>query len=118
MSLSFGVCLYSVHAELQKDYIHALEKISEIGYRNVELLAGFDMSKRFGASIPVKVLKNKFRELNLNIISAHETIPMGLDLLAQDWDWIINYNAELGCPRIVLPAVMAQTEEEMLRTAE
>jgi sugar phosphate isomerase/epimerase len=118
MSLEFGVCLYSVHTELQKDYLHTIEKVAEIGYKNVELLAGFTIDKRFGETIPVKVLKNKFKELGLNTISTHETIPQGYDLLAQDWDRILEYNSELGCERIVIPAVWAKGVADTLDAAE
>jgi sugar phosphate isomerase/epimerase len=119
MSLSFGVCLFSVYSELHKDYLKTLERIAAIGFENVELLANDPLAKqRFDLTVPLKTMKSKFAELKLNIISTHETVPMGDDLLAQDWDAIINFNAELGCKRIVIPAVWIKNREDTLRNAE
>lgn len=119
MSLIMGICLFSVHTELQNDYIGTIEKIAEIGYRNVELLAtNFQTNKRYIDTIPLKVIKNKYEELKLNIISTHEKLPSGNNLLDQDWDSVIKYNYELGCMRIVIPAVWIKGREDTLNTAE
>jgi Sugar phosphate isomerases/epimerases len=119
MSLAFGVCLFSVYTELQKDYLRTIEKVAEVGYKNVELLASnFDTNIRYIDTIPLKVIKNKYEELQLNIISTHEKLPSGSNILDQDWDSVIKYNYELGCMRIVIPAVWIKGREDTLSTAE
>ncbi|MFC5449194.1 sugar phosphate isomerase/epimerase family protein [Paenibacillus aestuarii] len=116
--MEIGINLFSVNEALNEDYLKTLERVAACGYRNVELIATNKYGDRFSDSIPLPVLKKKLAELGLNPIAAHEGIRPGVKLNEMDWDYIINYNIELGINRIVMPILRIDTIQDTLATAE
>lgn len=115
MSISIGVNLFSVFQALNNDYFGTLEKVAAAGYTNVELITtNFMTGVRYSDSFPLQTIKNKLEELGLKPIAAHER----LDQDAQNWDQLIQENAELGCKAIVLPSAWIKNREDTLQTAE
>lgn len=115
MNISIGVNLFSVFQALNNDYFGTLEKVAAAGYTNVELITtNFMTGVRYSDSFPLQNIKNKLDELGLKPIAAHER----LDQDAQNWDQLIQENAELGCKAIVLPSAWIKNREDTLKTAE
>ncbi|OPH47924.1 hypothetical protein BC351_39220 [Paenibacillus ferrarius] len=115
MSISIGVNLFSVFQALNNDYFGALEKVASAGYTNVELITtNFMTGVRYSDTFPLQTIKNKLDELGLKPIAAHER----LDQDADNWNQLIQENAELGCKAIVLPSAWIKNREDTLKTAE
>ncbi|KRF10238.1 hypothetical protein ASG89_01510 [Paenibacillus sp. Soil766] len=115
MSISIGVNLFSVFQALNNDYFGTLEKVASAGYTNVELITtNFMTGVRYSDSFPLQSIKRKLEELGINPISAHER----LDQDAENWNQLIQENAELGCKAIVLPSAWIKNREDTMKTAE
>ena len=67
MSFSVALQLYSIEDEMAKDFVHALEKVKEMGYEGVEF-AGF-----FGKS--AQQVKEVLNKTGLIPVAAH--VPIG-----------------------------------------
>lgn len=119
MTISIGLNLYSVFRELNEDYFGTLEKVAEMGYKNVELISSnFATGERFTDTFSLPVIKKKFDELGLNAFAAHEGVPVGKAIIEGNWDKIIEENAELGCHSIVFPMAFISGREDTIKTAE
>jgi sugar phosphate isomerase/epimerase len=97
MSLSIGLQVFSIRNELKKDFWGALEKVAEIGYKNIEFAnhsAGTDPG--VGFNIEADTLKKRMDELGLKTISAH-VHPMTLDIM----DSVIDYHQAIGNQALV-----------------
>jgi sugar phosphate isomerase/epimerase len=117
--MEIGLNLFSVFRELNEDYFGTLEKVAEIGYKNVELIsANFATGERFTDTFSLPLIKQKFDDLGLKAFAAHEGVAPGKALLDADWDKIIEENALLGCQSIVFPMAFISGREDTLRTAE
>ncbi|MBD2866945.1 sugar phosphate isomerase/epimerase family protein [Paenibacillus arenilitoris] len=119
MGVQAGINIFSVHEQLGSDYYGTLEKVSAMGYENIELI-GFNMKKmtRFSDEFPAASVKTKLRELGLTAIAAHEGTMPGQDLLSHDWDSVMKYYEALGCETIVLPSLFVKDREQTLTAAE
>jgi sugar phosphate isomerase/epimerase len=119
MAMEIGLNLFSVFRELNEDYFGTLEKVAEMGYKNIELIsANFSTGERFTDTFSLPVIKKKFDELGLHAFAAHEGVAPGKALLDADWDKIIEENATLGCESIVFPMAFIAGREDTLQTAE
>lgn len=117
--MEIGLNLFSVFRELNEDYFGTLEKVAEIGYKNVELIsANFATGERFTDTYSLPLIKQKFDDLGLKAFAAHEGVAPGKALLDADWNKIIEENALLGCQSIVFPMAFISGREDTLRTAE
>src|SRR4051812_33434328 len=117
--MEIGLNLFSVFKELNENYFGTLEKVAEIGYKNIELItANFSTGARFTDTFSLPVIKRKFDELGLKAFAAHEGVAPGQALLDADWDKIIEENTALGCQSIVFPMAFISEREDTLRTAE
>ncbi len=83
------------------DYPTQLEKVARMGYEGVEF-AGFH-------NIPAAEMRKLLCDLDLGIAGSHT----GLQLLRDDFDAIVDYNLELGNPRIIVPAVPQEIRESV-----
>jgi sugar phosphate isomerase/epimerase len=119
MAMSIGLNLFSVFKELNEDYFGTLEKVAEMGYKNVELISSnFSTGERYTKTFSVPVIKKKLDELGLHAFAAHEGVAPGKALIDGDWDMIIDENAELGCSSIVMPMAFINSREDTLKTAK
>jgi sugar phosphate isomerase/epimerase len=119
MTMEIGLNLFSVFKELNEDYFGTLEKVAEIGYRNLELLTvNFSTGERYTDTYSLPVIKQKLMDLGLNAFSAHEGVAPGSAIMDADWDRIVEENAALGCKSIVFPMAFISGREDTLQTAE
>lgn len=119
MTMAIGLNLFSVFRELNEDYFGTIEKVAEMGYKNVELITvNFSTGLRYSDTYTLPVIKKRMNELGLNAFSAHEGVPPGKSIMDNDWDRIIDENVELGCSSIVFPMAFISGHEDTLQTAE
>ena len=91
LGLPIGIQLYTVRAETAKDLEGTLKKISDIGYREVELAGYYDKSP--------KELSTLLKRYSLAAPSAHRGLK---DVLANP-DKEIDYLREMGVSYLVIP---------------
>lgn len=91
MNDSIVLQLYTLHDECAKDFYHTLEKVSEIGYKYVEL-AGY-----WGKE--AEDLKAILDRLNLSVVSSH--VP--LEKMEENLERELLYLKKLDCNNIVCP---------------
>jgi sugar phosphate isomerase/epimerase len=119
MTMEIGLNLFSVFKELNEDYFGALEKVAEMGYKNLELITvNFSTGERYTDTFSLPVIKQKLKDLGLNAFAAHEGVAPGSSILDADWNRIIEENAALGCQSIVFPMAFISGREDTLQTAE
>jgi sugar phosphate isomerase/epimerase len=111
--------LFSVFKEINEDYFGTLEKVAEMGYKNVELITvNFSTGERYTDTFSLQVIKKKLKELGLKPFASHEGFAPGSSILDADWNRIIEENAALGCQSIVFPMAFFSGREDTLQTAE
>ena len=99
----YGLGLYTIRNELKQDYRGSLEKVAQIGFRNLEFF-DYDNGKYIGTSSAE--LKKMLSDLNLKIRSCHyylgehKTEIKGT--LINDWEMAVNDAAELGQEYMVI----------------
>jgi sugar phosphate isomerase/epimerase len=119
MSIPIGINVCSVLQELCTDYLGTLEKISQSGYKHIELMPiNVRTQTRFSDMVPVSAVQAKLRELDLTIVAAHEGIPQEQDPLLHDWEPIMQYHNELGSESIVISYLYFNNPEQTLQAAE
>lgn len=104
MSLSFGLQLYSVRDELEKDYWGTLEKLASIGYKNLEIA---NHNADAGMEPKASELRKRLDELGMKVVSSHIS-PL------DNWEEIIAYNQELGCSAIVCSIAFFKNYQEVI----
>lgn len=91
-----GIQLYTLRDILPKDLEGTLKKVSDIGYREVELF-GYSDGKYFGKS--PKEFRSLLQSLNLTPPSGHYTtgnVMKGKGTLQDDWKRAVDDAAEVG----------------------
>ncbi len=108
MSLQFGLQLYSVRDELQKDYWGTLEKLAEIGYRNLEIA---NHNAEDGLEPNATELRKRLDALGMKVVSSHIS-PL------DRYEEIIAYNQELGSTAIALGIAFFKNKQEVLNCCQ
>lgn len=108
MSLQFGLQLYSVRDELQKDYWGTLEKLATIGYRNLEIAIH---NADEGLNPSATELRKRLDALGMKVVSSHIQ-PL------ERYEEIIAYNKELGSTSIALGIAFFKNKREVLECCE
>ncbi|WP_088830526.1 sugar phosphate isomerase/epimerase family protein [Paenibacillus tyrfis] len=108
MSLQFGLQLYSVRDELQKDYWGTLEKLAEIGYRNLEIA---NHNAEDGLEPNATELRKRLDALGMKVVSSHIS-PL------DRYEEIIAYNQELGSTAIALGIAFFKNKQEVLECCQ
>jgi sugar phosphate isomerase/epimerase len=92
-----GLQLYTLRGEIAKDLMGTLKKVSDIGYKEVELF-GYSDGKFFGKT--AKELKKILGDLGLNPVSGHYGAGVenkaAKGTLSNDWKRAMTDAAELG----------------------
>lgn len=83
--------LYTIRDKVKENYIDALEKVAEIGYKYVEF-AGHPF-----LSVDVNKLRDFLDNIGVKAVSAH----VGFDLILSDPDRVLKYASSLGLKYIV-----------------
>ena len=95
MPAPIALALYSVRADLQRDFAGTLQAIAAMGYQGVET-AGFPGSD-------VRTAARLFNDLGLTVCAAHSPLPVG-----ERQNEVLDTLAALGCTRLVCPSQPAE----------
>ncbi|MBS4219073.1 sugar phosphate isomerase/epimerase [Bacillus sp. FJAT-49711] len=109
MSLSLGLQLYSVRDELEKDYLGTLERLAEIGYKNLEVaIHNADEGLKVGGMNAAEV-KKQLDRLGMRVVSSH----IGpLDKV--DWDEVADFSHTLGSEAVGCSIAFFTNYQEIL----
>lgn len=108
MSIAFGLQLYSVRDELKRDFPGTLQKIAEIGYRNLELsIQHVENGLEKGGNIRASELRKLLEKHDLNVVSTHVE-----PLEKADLDEVIAYNREIGSAAVVCPIMTFKNNKQ------
>lgn len=114
IQIPVGLQMFSVRESLAKDCVGTLQKVADIGYRNIEF--AFHNIKEDG-SIEVDYtageLKAMMVKLGLQVVTSHVSYHPNLD-----WDAAIKYNAELGSEGIVMSVAFFETKQDAIELAK
>ena len=88
-----GLQLYSIKELTNQDFLGTLEKVSKIGYDGVEFAGYFNT--------PAKDLKKALDSFGLKAAGSH----VGIDLIMENLDAVIDYSLEIGDPYIICPGL-------------
>ncbi|CAM4191957.1 sugar phosphate isomerase/epimerase family protein [Lederbergia lenta] len=115
MGLEFGLQLFSVRDELEKDFTGTLEKLALIGYKNVELFFhGDDLKATIGNLEPAS-LKKELDRLELKAVSAHIAEEhLEVDKVKE----VIEYAKLLGVQSLVIAIAYFKNKEDVLSFSE
>ena len=91
MSVPIGLGLYTVRADLERDFAGTVQAVAGMGYLGVET-AGFP-----GGTTP-QAAKRLFDDLGLTVVAAHSALPVG-----DKQNEVLDTLAALGCQRLVCP---------------
>lgn len=98
-----GIQLYTVKEEAEKDYFGTIRKLAEMGYEGIEFPGG-TIQKSSG-----KELRRFLDDLKLELVG----IVFLKDELEDDFDTVLQYCKDCGCPAAVFPWI-----PEEFRTVE
>jgi sugar phosphate isomerase/epimerase len=90
MPAPIGLGLYTVRADLERDFAGTLQSVAAMGYLGVET-AGFPGSTPQAA-------RRLFDDLGLTVLAAHSPLPVG-----ERQNEVLDTLAALGCQRLVCP---------------
>lgn len=105
MKLPIGLQLYTLRDDTERDFFGTLEKVAEAGYLGVEF-AGY-------GDIPSRQMKACLDRVGLKSIASH----VGIELLRDNLEEMIEYNLELGSKYIVCPFNSYEKREDYIETA-
>jgi sugar phosphate isomerase/epimerase len=112
--IKVGLILYSVRDDMAKDPIGTVEKVAQLGYKNIEVCnhnAINDPGCGFG--IPAEKLKETFDEFGSKVVSAH-VFPFE----KSDMKSVMKYNKTLGNNIIVNPMGKFTTYDDLMKQCE
>jgi sugar phosphate isomerase/epimerase len=89
MTIPVALQLYSVREALAEDFAGVMKKVTDIGYVGVEPIFNLPGTTTVEAA-------KLFRELGLEVPSAHTPLPIG-----EDANRVLDFMAAMGCERIV-----------------
>ncbi len=108
-----GLYLYSVRKAMVHDYLGTIEKVAELGYKNIELFFESPHLARFDVPCPASELRALTERLGLTIVSSHVVYHQYLD-----WDEVISYLKEAGCQGITIPMYLYNLNQNRSRVEE
>ncbi len=89
--MEYGIQMYSLRDLTVKSLESALEKVAQIGYKNVEFARFFDNS--------AKDVRKMLEKYDLNASGSH----LRLNIIMENFDEIVAYHKEIGCSDIIMP---------------
>ncbi|TLV01155.1 sugar phosphate isomerase/epimerase family protein [Dyadobacter luticola] len=113
-SSKIGLQLYTLRNDLSKDLMGTLKKVSDIGYKEVELF-GYSNGKFFGKT--PKEFKKILGDLGLDPVSGHYGAGVEnkttIGTLSNGWQQAVDDAAELG-QKYVVCAYLTETERKTI----
>jgi sugar phosphate isomerase/epimerase len=114
MNPEIGLQLFSIKNELRQDYLGALEKVAQIGYKNVELVSTVTGDGLiFGQDLTPSQHRRALERLGLNAPACHVMPREGMD-----WEKIIASCLETGATALVIPFALFNDQQEVLDFCE
>lgn len=109
MGLDFGLQLFSVRKAMQQDVVGTLEKVAEIGYRNVELAARYDDNMGFQvAGLTGSELRKHLDTIDLKTVSCHAMFNEA------NWEQLMHLIDEVGSPTVIVPIAFFNNRQDVL----
>jgi len=108
-TIPIALQMYTLREQAAEDFVGTMRRVAEIGYAGVEF-AGY-------GGLSTAAMKVLLEELGLNPAGSH----VGLDLLENELDSVIDYSLEIGNPYVVcpfLPPDRRQDEASLHATAQ
>lgn len=99
--MEYGIQLYSIRDDMQKDMRGSLKKIAALGYKMVEFAGFFDHSAEEVAAM--------LKENGLTVSGTHT----GLAAITQDFDGTVAYHKAIGNRNIIIPGHDLSTKEKI-----
>lgn len=112
MSLELGLQLFSVRDELEKDYVKTLERVAEIGYKNLEFFIHDAEGGMNIGGMSAQELRGILDDLGLKSISMH--VPLEEEMFKE----AIEYNLELGSQGLGIGIGFFKNKDEVLSFSE
>ena len=114
MNIEIGLQLYSVRNGLQQDYLGTLEKVAEVGYKNVELLSRVtDDGLQFGGGLSPAEHGRLLERLGLKAAACHVMPTPGMD-----WERVIDSGLATGANALVIPFALFNSRQDVLAFCE
>jgi len=122
---NFGLQTWSLGGELAPDVPGGLRRLSQMGYKTLEL-AGYNTEGRIG-QVPIADFKKMADDAGLKIVSSHVGHPArgmhtreNLQIHLDHWKIAADHHASIGCKYIIQPGQPASTRsvEEVALTGE
>ncbi|MCP3774467.1 sugar phosphate isomerase/epimerase [Paenibacillus sp. MZ04-78.2] len=114
INIPVGLQLFSVREALAKDHLGTLEKVAQIGYKNVEFAFHNTSSDgRFEVEYTAKDLKKSMDTMGLRVVTSHVAHHPNLD-----WNEVIRYNVELGSEGVVIPIYFFKSRQDAIELAK
>ena len=99
--MEFGIQLYSLRDQMEKDFLQGLKNVAEYGYRGVEFAGYFGWEKE---------IPGWLKDLGLQAWGTHTQFT---DLEA-DFDGVVQLHHALGCSLVIVPWLNPTTQAEGL----
>lgn len=98
MSLELGLQLYSVRESLQQNPMDTLQRIAEIGYKNLELALRNNDSEIQAAGMSAADFRREIEGLGLKTVSCHARVNDDIDM-----ERLLDFLQEVGSPTLIIP---------------
>ena len=110
MNPSLGLQLWSVREHLQENYAATIEKVAEIGYKNLELINNVtDNGLVFGKDLNAAQLRSLLDKNGLQAVSSH-IVPMP----GMNWDRVVADYKTLGVTHLGCAIAFFTNRQEVL----
>jgi sugar phosphate isomerase/epimerase len=112
-NIPIGLQLFSVRKTMEKDFIATLEKVAQIGYRNIEFAFFPYNDGAFEPQYEAKDLKNRLRGIGLNVVNTMVAFHEQLD-----WEKVMDYCSDLGSMGFCSPIFFYKSKDDVLYRSE
>ncbi|MFC5449842.1 sugar phosphate isomerase/epimerase family protein [Paenibacillus aestuarii] len=108
MSLELGLQLYSVRESLRQNPIDTLQRIAEIGYKNLELALQNKDANIQAAGMSAADFRREIEGLGMKTVSCHARVN------EDDMDRLLDFLQEIGSPTVVIPMALLNGRQHAL----
>jgi len=112
-TMPIGLQLFSVRKTMEKDYMGTLQKVSDIGYKNIEFAIFPYNNGEFEPEMSGRELKERLADMGLSVVNTMVAFHEKLD-----WDKIIDYCNELGSLGFCSPIFFYKNKDAVFERAE
>ncbi|TVY08332.1 sugar phosphate isomerase/epimerase family protein [Paenibacillus cremeus] len=110
MALSMGLQLFSVKNALKQDFKGTLERVAEIGYKNLEVvIRKTEEGLSLGGDISPAEMKRLLDQLGMRAVGCHTRVNE-----ETDWDRMIEANHEIGSTAIGCSIAFFSNKQDVL----